>query len=227
MATAQNICDRAYQKIGLVSPTGDESTLAFDALNDMVSAWGTRFLVPYNVRESFDLVVGTAEYTVGSGGDFDTVRPMLINSAYLVNSEGHSYSLQVISGIDYNRIGSKTQEGRPTEVYYINEYSLVKAIFNKEADAVYTVHFEFTKNFTEFATIGATVALPNEYKEALIYNLAIKLAEDNSIDLPASVNRTAINDLILLERLLAANKMPPKVIFDFSGGGSYDIENDC
>lgn len=227
MTTAQNICDRAYQKIGLSSPTVSESTLAFNALNDMVSAWGTRFVVPYNTRESFPLVVGTAEYTIGTGGGFNTVRPMLINNAYLVNSEGHSYPLRVISGIDYNRIGSKTQEGRPTEVYYINEYALVKVIFNKEADAVYTVHFEFTKNFTEFATIGATVVLPNEYKEALIYNLTIKLAEDNSIDLPASINRTATNGLILLERLLAANKIPPKAIFDFSGGGSYDIANDC
>lgn len=227
MATAQNICDRAYQKIGLSSPTSPESMLAFNALNDMISAWGTRFVIPYNVRESFDLVVGTAEYTIGSDGNFDTVRPMLINNAYLVNSENHSYPLRVISGIDYNRIGSKTQEGRPTTLYYINEYPLVKLIFNKEANAVYTVHFEFTKNFTEFATIGATVELPNEYREALVYNLTVKLAEDNSIDLPASVNRTATNNLILLERLLAANKTPPKAMFDFSGGGSYDIANDC
>jgi hypothetical protein len=227
MATAQNICDRAYQKIGLSDPTTIESTLAFNALNDMISAWGTRFLVPYNIRESFDLVVGTAEYTVGSGGNFDTVRPMLINNAYLVDSDDRSYPIQVIAGKDYNRIGSKTNEGRPTKVYYYNEYSLVKLFFNKETDVVYTVHFDFTKNFTEFATISSTVELPNEYKEALVYNLTIKLAEDNSIDLAASVNRTAANGLMLIERLLAANKMPPKVTFDFRGGELYNIENDC
>ena len=225
--TANDIIDAAYRKVRINAPSGDADANALESLNNMISAWGTRFAVPCNVREGFDLIVGTAEYTIGSGGDFDTVRPMLINSAYLVNPDGHSYPLQVISGKDYNRIGSKTQDGRPTKVYYINEYSLVKVIFNKEADAVYTVHFDFIKNFTEFATIGAAVVLPNEYKEALIYNLAIKLAEDNSVELPASVNRTARNSLILLERLLAANKIPPKAMFDFSGGGSYDIENNC
>ena len=225
--TANDIIDAAYRKIRINAPSGDADANAFEALNNMISAWGTRFATPCNVRESFNLVVGTAEYTIGSGGNFDTARPMLINNAYLVNPDGHSYPLQVISGVDYNRIGSKTQEGRPAKVYYINEYLLVKVIFNKEADAVYTVHFDFIKNFTEFATIGTAVALPNEYKEALVYNLAIKLAEDNSVELAASVNRTAGNSLVLLERLLAANKIPPKAMFDFNGGGPYDIENNC
>jgi hypothetical protein len=226
MANAQNICDRAYQKIGLASPTTAEDTLAFNALNDMISAWGAKFLVPYHTRESFALVVGQAEYTVGSGGNFDTVRPMLIKSAYLVDSDDYSYPLTVVSAIDYNRIGRKTQEGRPTKLYYINEYSLVKLIFNKETDEVYTVYLDFLKNFTAFATIGATIALPSEYIEALIYNLAIKLAEDNSIELPASVSRTAANSLILISRLLAANQLPPKVLFDFGSGSRYDITYD-
>lgn len=224
--TAQNICDRAYRKIGLADPTIAESTLAFNALNDMVSMWGTVFIVPYHIKESFDLIVGQASYTVGSGGDFDTVRPMLVRSAYLVNSDDYSYPLRVISNIDYNRIGLKTAEGRPTKVYYVNEYPLVKLIFNKETDTVYTVYLDFKKNFTEFAAIGSTVELPNEYKEALVYNLTIKLAEDNSVELPASVGRTAGSSLIALSRLLAANEMPPKARFDFGGSAIYDIEND-
>ncbi|MCK4830393.1 hypothetical protein KA005_82510, partial [bacterium] len=125
MATGQNICDRAYLKIGLKSPTTVESTLAFNALNDMISSWGTRFVVPYRTKESFTMVVGQAEYTVGSGGDFDTVRPMSIRSAYLVDSDDYTYPLAIIADTDYNRIGIKTLDGRPTKSYYINEYSLV------------------------------------------------------------------------------------------------------
>ena len=226
MATGQNICDRAYQKIGLATPTGAESTLAFTALNDMISSWGTRFVFPYRTKESFDLVVGQAEYTIGSGGDFDTTRPMSIRSAYLVDSDDYTYLLDIIADIDYNRIGIKTSDGRPTKVYYINEYSLVKVVFDKETDVAYTVYFDFTKNFTEFAAIGDAISLPNEYKEALIYNLAIKLAEDNSIDLPASIPRNAMNSLILLGRLLASNKKPPVATFDFNDGVLSDITCD-
>ena len=226
--TAQNICDRAYRKIGLSSPSAAESTLAFESLNDMISLWGTIFLVPYRTRENLVLTVDQAEYTIGKEGteDFDTIRPMRIRSVYLTDSDDYSYSVKVISDIDYNKIASKTLSGRPTKVYYINEYPSAKIIFNKETDIAYTAHFEFWKNFTEFAAITTEVSFPNEYKDAMVYNLAVRLAEDNSIELPRSVGRYATSSLVLIKRLLASNRRVPRATFDFADGSIYDIETD-
>lgn len=224
--TAQNICDRGYRKVGIASPTGAESTLAFESLNDMISLWGANFLVPYRVRERFDLVVGTRNYTIGDGGDFNTIRPIRLTNITLRDSDNYNHPVAFISGREWDAIRYKENSGRPTKAYYKTEYPFGKIRFNKKSDATYKAYICSWKNFTEFAALDTEVVLPNEYKDALVYNLAVRLGEDNSIELPASVARHAMNSLVLLGRLLASNRKVPKVTFDFNGGGLYDIVTD-
>ena len=223
MAIVNDITDAAYVKCGIRSPDTTDDTEALLALNNMIGSWSADIIIPVVTRESFNLVVGQAEYTIGSGGDFDTVRPMSIVNAYLETSDGYSYSLKLIAAKDYNKVGTKTLEGRPKSLYFIPEYSLAKIIFNKEADEIYTAYFEFIKHLTEFAAIGTTVALPNEYKEALVYNLAIRLAENNSIELSQSVLALAQTTYLTLSRQTAINKMPPIARFDFGTGTPSNI----
>lgn len=229
MATTVNdLTDAAYLKCGLRSPTLDEDTIALDTLNNMLSLWGADFLTPYVTRESFDLIIGQAEYTIGSGAayDFDTVRPISIANVYLESSDGYSYSVIAMGPKEYNRIGRKAQDGRPTKVYYVPEYPIGKLIFNKETDVVYTAYFEFWKAITEFEAKTSTVSLPLELKEAIIYNLAIRLAENNAIDLPRSVITLAVHTYNLISRLSSINQKQPPAVFDFSGGPTYNIITD-
>jgi hypothetical protein len=223
MAIAQDIIDAAYRKIGLKDPSVTDRTTALTMLNNMISAWGLHFLLPCLTRESFDLVIGQAEYTIGSGGDFDTVRPLSLNNIYLVNSDDYSFSVDVYGTKDYGRVRNKTLRGRPTKVYFIPEYSLAKLIFDKETDVVYTAYFEFNKNFTELAAVGTTIDLPSEYREAMIYNLAIRLAEDESIMLPQSVLQTAATTLVDISWHNALNRKPGKTKLDLASGSDYNI----
>ncbi|MGB2809466.1 MAG: hypothetical protein WBC22_17120 [Sedimentisphaerales bacterium] len=223
MATANTITDGAYRKIGINDPTSDQDDEALEDLNNMLSMWGIDFLVPYVTRESLALTIGDAEYTVGSGGDLDTVRPVSIQNCYLVDSEGYSYPVKVRSAADYNRVSFKTSEGRPRNLYFIPEYTLAKIIFHKEPEQAYTAYFEFWKNFTEFAALTTTFEFPNEYKEAMVYNLAIKLGENNTIAVPASVIETARESKFLISRLNAVNEPPPIAQFDFGGGSPSNI----
>jgi len=223
--TAQTIIDAAYRKVGLTDPTSTQDDNGLEALNNMISLWGIDFLVPYVTRESLTLTAGTAEYTVGSGGDLDTVRPVSILSCYLTDSDNLSSEVRIFGAADYNHITSKTLEGRPSRLYYIPEYTLAKIIFNKEANAAYTAYFEFQKNFTEFAALGTSFSFPNEYKEAMVYNLAIKLAEEETVEVPPSVFNTADTSLGLISRLNAVNRPPPKTKFDFCGT-PYNITTD-
>jgi len=224
MATANTITDAAYKKCGILSPDDTQDADALEALNNMVSAWGLEHLSPYKTRENFPLVSGTAEYTIGDGGDFDTVRPIRILNCYLTDSSGYSYPVGIsLSAKDYNRINLKTAESRPTKLYFLTEYPLAKIIFNYEADAVYTAYFEFEKQITEFAALTTTVTLPNEYKEALIYNLAVKLAEDDSIQLPPSVTEAAGALKFLISRMLDVNRSTPISRFEMNGYSSLNI----
>jgi hypothetical protein len=228
MTTANDLTDAAYRRCGILSPTSTEDSDALLALNNMLSLWGADFLVPVVERESLALVVGQPEYTIGPGGDLDTVRPIKIDNAYLTDSNGYSYPLKEMSATEYNNISLKTQDSRPTKYYYIPAETLAKVIFNYEPDTIYTVYFEFWKNFTEFAALTTTLTLPNEYKEAIISNLSIILAEENSIDLPRSLYARANASLNLVSRLTTIARIPPKVKLEpIVGAGSlYNIVTD-
>lgn len=223
--TVNEITDAAYRKCGIADPTTLQDTNVLIALNNMIGSWGNEFVVPVVTRESLTLTSGTASYTIGSGGDLDTTVPMRIDNAYLTDSDGYSYQMKEMSAKDYNDIGSKTLEGRPYKFYFIPSASLATVIFNKEADATYTVYFEFWKNFTEYSLITANLSLPNQYKEPLVDNLAIRLAEDLTVALPPSVYARAQKGLTLIERWSAITRRPPLARFDFSGG-TYNIATD-
>lgn len=223
MSTVNEITDAAYLKCGIRSPGITEDAEALEALNNMVGSWSADIVIPVVTRENFDMVIGQAEYTIGSGGNFDTVRPISIANAYLKDSDGYSYSLKLIAAKDYNKIGTKTLEGKPESLYFIPEYPLGKIIFNKEAEEIYTIYFEFVKHLTEFANISATVSLPNEYKEALVYSLAIRLAENNSIELSRTIIEIAQITYSVISRLAVINRMPPVARFDFGSGAPSNI----
>ncbi len=79
----------ALRKIGAYAPgetpSPTEITNGVSAANDLIDDWATQDLtVSYKVRELFDLVVGQQTYSIGAGGDFDTVRPQAIDAAAIL-----------------------------------------------------------------------------------------------------------------------------------------------
>lgn len=222
--TAGDLITAAFVKAGIGSPTVAQTATALISLNNMLSSWGSEFLVPVVTREDLTLSDGTAEYTIGSGGDLDTVRPIKIVNGYLKDSDGYDSSLSPMSAAEYNDISLKTREGRPTKYYFIPAETLAIVIFNCEADAAYTASFEFWKNFTEFAATTTAVTLPPEYKEAAVLNLAISICEDFDRAVSKTVYARAKDTKDALSAENASTRAVPVATFDFRGGGSYDIE---
>src|SRR3990170_4964206 len=182
MATAQNIIDAAYNKIGHLNITSGDSDKALVSLNNMLGTWGIDgLLVPYRTSENFPLVVGQSSYTIGSSGNFNTVRPLEIITAYIRDSSSVDYILDPISQKQYAELSNKTADGRPTRFYYDPQYSLGKIYFDTEPASVETLYLISEKAITELATLATTVSLPDFYKESLVFNLAVRLALDKSI----------------------------------------------
>lgn len=223
MATVQQLVDAAWRKIGFRDNVAADDAEALTALNNMVSDWGLEFLAPYRVRETFTVTSSTGSYTFGSGGTMDSARPNLIVSCSLKNSDGYTTPLETINGKEYEDIYYKAQSGRPEQIYYIPEYPLGKVIFDRTPDATYTLEIESEKHITEFTALTDTVLLPNEYKQALIYNLALALAEDKGVQLPQTVLKTAEDGKYLISRLISANNPPPEAKFDFATREAFDI----
>ena len=185
-------------------------------------------LPPVVTSETKTLTIVDYKYTIGSGGDWDTVRPLKVIDCYLRDSDGTDYPVKIMSSIDYNRISDKNASARPTGLYFLPEYPLAKIIFDAVPNYAYNAYFEFLKNFTEFATTATSVTLPEEYKEALVYNLAVSLGEDWDRVVGKTVYAQAMRTREVIDRLRASNQPIPEARFDDMLQGNYcsDIKND-
>lgn len=224
MATASDLITAAFYKVGIEVPTSAQTDAALVSLNNMISLLGVD-MPPYCVTaEAFTMVVADKEYTIGSGGQWDTVRPERVLSCYLRDGDNFDYPVKVMASKDYNELSNKSLTARPTQLYFLPEYPLAKIIFNASPDYAYSAYFEFVKNFTEFATVGTTVSLPNEYKEAFVYNLAVSLGEDWDRIVPKSLYAQAERTREVVSWFNATKRPAPRAKFDFYGIGGGDIE---
>ena len=160
------------------------------------------------------MTIGDAEYTIGSSGNFDTTRPLKIESAFLRDSSSYDYPLKIISAQDYNSIFSKSMTSAPTSLYYQPEYTLGKIILDYAPEQAYDLHMDMWVNFTEFAALSTSFALPNEYKAFFVYNLAVSLAEDWDRNVSKTLYAMAKESKEVIERLNASVKPVPIAKFD-------------
>lgn len=221
--TANDIITAAFGKIQVNTFTTAQADSALINLNNLVSLLGADQMMYSVTSESFTAVVADTTYTIGSGADWDTVRPNRIVSCYIRDAEDFDWPVKVMSGSDYNRLSNKAFSARPSELYFLPEYPSAKVIFNYAPDYAYTVYLESWKNFTEFATTATTVTLPDEYKEALVYNLAVSLGEDWGRELGKVTFAKAEQYKEIIARLNASQRAVPRAKFDFAGmGGTGD-----
>ncbi len=207
-ATAQQITDQAFDKIGLTTPTAEDSSDALDNLNSMLSSWSAEgIIVPFRTRESFSLVAGQNSRTIGSGANFDTTRPLEIISMYIRDSSDIDHYLFPISNNQYSEIASKLSSQRPTHYYYDPQFANGTIYFNSKPDTVETVYIISDKSIPELALLTTTVSLPDYYKEALVYNLAIRLAAGKNITLPNTVISIAQRSWSTIENMVAKDKI--------------------
>ena len=187
----------ALKKVGNVNPKVSEKNEALAALNAMIKSWSVEgLLVPYVTRENFALIVGQSSYTIGSAGNFNTTRPLEITGAYIRDTNNNDIPLNVHMTLsEYNSIGDKKADSRPTKLCYLKEYPLGKILFNYEPTDAETLYLDSLKVISSFALLTTEVSLSGEYEEALIFNLALRLAPDYDFKLDPLVIAIANNSL--------------------------------
>lgn len=214
MGTAANIISESFEIAGIASPTAAQNASAFKSLNYLLSTLHLEHLVYAVVSESFTLTEEDPEYTIGSGGDFDTARPMKIENCFIRDSENDDFQIAIMSANEYSRIHQKDNVARPERLYFLPEYPLAKIIFNCHPDAEYSAYFEFLKPATQFAASSDTLLMPVEYEDFLIYANAIRIAEKWDRQLAKTVYEHLEDTKFTIERLVASYKGVPEARFD-------------
>lgn len=184
MATANDIIKRALRQINVLavseSPSGDESASALSTLNDMLASWANDQLMTYQrVNRSKALTSGTGQYTIGSGGDWNTTRPLRIAKAFVRDSNGYDTELGILNNDQWSRVWDKDLESTyPVYLYYRPNYPLGEINVWPEPGTGITLHIEVWDQFTAFSALTTTVSLPPGYERMLSLGLALELAAE-------------------------------------------------
>lgn len=186
--TAQAIIEAAYRKNAIMTTSATQLNNGLTDLQNMLSSWSAEgLIVPSLVTENFTLITGQMTYTIGSGGDMDTVRPNSIMNAYIRISD-NDYPVDVrMTRSQWVQILNKTHEEQPRRLYYDSAYPLGKIRFDVEAKTTYDFWLVSEKPLTNPTALATTFSVPLEFNNAMIYNLAITLAPDNDNKLPPEV----------------------------------------
>ena len=231
MPTVQTVIIAAYRKTGQIITATDTTDLntGLEELNYMLNSWSAENLsIPSITQENFNLTIGQNSYTVGSSGDFNTVRPNIITSAYIKHNS-NDYPVNPMSEQEYNDIVTKATQTRPTKFYFLPSYSLAKIFFNYTPDSAYAFYFDSLKFITNVSTLSQTLSLPPEYEEAIIYNLAIRLASNILLSLSPVIYAIANDSKEKISKLHTQQLQVPKSKFDdalIGNAGIYNIASD-
>lgn len=184
MATVQAaIVNRALRLIGQIgsgaSPTTDESTDALTACNGMLDAWRTEGLMCYALREeSLTLASGQVSRTIGPSGNLDTVRPLDIEAAWIVDSSNVSHGVRMLTDAQYAAIPDKTTSGDwPTKANYKASMPTGTIVLWPVPNSTRTMKLLTKVPFSALALVD-TLAVPPGYEEAIVYNLAVRIAPE-------------------------------------------------
>lgn len=208
--TTGDLINSAARLIGVLasgeSLASSESNDALTALNQMVDTWSNENLLIYaKTQETFTFTAGKQTYTMGTGGDLNTTRSMKIeNSIVQIPNGATTFDLQmdIINQDQWASISTKsTQSTIPLWLYQQGTYPLDTLYVWPVPQSAYNWVLWSWKPLSTFASLTATVDLPQGYAKALRYNLAVELAPEYGRALDPVVVEQAAESKATLKRM--------------------------
>lgn len=182
--TAQTLIEDA---LGLTNSVGTDQTLTADEVsdclrvfNDVLEDWSTQKLAVYGqADQTFNTVANQATYTIGSGGNWSTVRPVRIEEPAYATVSGVTFPYISINQQDYNLIPYKTQAGggtnTPQYYLYVNEYPLGLITLWPVPNAVIPITWSIDRILTAVSSAATSISFPPGYAKAFKYELGCEL----------------------------------------------------
>jgi hypothetical protein len=230
----------AYRIAGItkrarIGPSEDMYAEAIPELNRMIGGWNCARPNIFTIRiDNFALVSGQKVYTIGDGADFDMPRPQAIQQGVIILSStdtGGAVRMPPMYQMDVNEWAAialqNISNGIPLGFYYDSSYDTEtgygRIYLWPQTSLAYMVEWYTWRSIPTFETEGDQVALPPGYQDAIVYNLAARLAALNP-----EMAKMAPESYAIGRRALAAiqskNGITPKMVSDYpsKGGAHYD-----
>lgn len=235
--TPSGIISRAQLISGVLgvgeTASAEDTNTAQAFLQDIVNQWQRKRWLIFSLLDLFVLSTGAESYTVGPGGDIDTIRPDRLEAAYLrqnVPSQPSpvDYPLDILqSREDYSRIPLKKLGSFAQRIFYDSAYPLGSIFAWPIPNAnIYEVHIIVKNQLDPIASLPQTLQLPPEYEAALVYNLAVRLRVAYQLPVDPGIVGLATDALNLIRN---ANAQIPRLTLPgrlTRPGGKYNIFGD-
>lgn len=204
----------------------DEITDLFSRLNRMISAWSNDGALIYaDTQITHTLTVNDGDYTIGSGADINTTRPMKIKTAFIRNSN-HDYPVEIVDEYKFNRVHNKAvQSTYPEYLYYRTGFPTGTVNLWPKPSQANTLYMDVTVPLTAFSTLSETISLPPGYEEAIEYNFLKRIAGSYGVVMTPEQREIADDSLADIRRVnMSNNKFESEPCTPFQGGGYFDID---
>lgn len=213
--STQDIIKRALRLIGVLASgeplPADQLSDGLEAFNDMLDSWNTEKLIIWVLaRNTFTLTVGTNPHEIGPGSAvLNAPRPNRIEQGQAWITGGslgtNETELEVLTLAQWNSERVPDNSGIPSELYYETIFPAAKIWFDVKPSAAYTLVLWLEQMLHQVFSDGTTteLSLPPGYKEAIVHNLAIKLAPEYGKQAPPEVINAAVEAKASIKRLNA------------------------
>ncbi len=211
----------SLRKIGAIAP--GESMDAADAEdglaegNRMLASWSNDGLLIHAITAETPLTLTASDATVtmGAAGDIAT-RPLVIERALIRDGTLDLPPLRLLTLDEYAAIPIKSlQSTYPTSLYDDGGYPQRTLMLWPVPSAAMSLVLFTLRALTSITTLDTVVSLPPGYDDALIYNLAIRLAPEYgravsdeiaalAMDTKAAIKRTNHRQSILIPDAIPA-----------------------
>ncbi len=215
--------------------SAEDSNDALTKANWMIGQWNRKRWLVFRTLDASVVATGALTYSIGIGGDINAARPdqleggfirQLVNGGNPTNLVDYPISL-ITAREDYNRIALKTLTPFPQYYFYDPTFPLGTLYpWPVPQASIYEIHVSLKAELTTFGGLTDTIELPPEYFEAILYNLAVRLAPSYGLEAPMTVKALANASLatvrganMQIKRALLPAAVLPR-------GSSYNVYSD-
>ena len=196
MATGKTILKGALRvlnvKASVDSLSSEELNDGKESLNQLIESWSNEKLMqPALVEITHTLTASDGQYSIGSGGDIDTTRPLHIESAVL-RKDNHDYRMDMMESREWSSLFRKTTVTPiPRKIYYRESYPLGEINLYPVPTEANILVMQVWTQITAISNMDTTLTLPPGYERALKYNLAMDIAPEDGKQATQDIARIA------------------------------------
>lgn len=224
MATiAMSIIRSAFTHLGVFNPSqpvpDNDGRVALDALNRLINTWqAQRLALPQEALYEYPLTVGKQAYTVGPASPVDFIqnRPDVAFRASIVpqvTATGtYERPIPVLSVQEWQAEPFKDLSGTfPLKVYYDRTVPNGTLYYWPTPTTSCRTRLYVPTAINTFSDVADNQDLPPAYEEALIYNLALRLALPYGRPVDPMLAKFAADSVYVLKRM---NSMLEDLVID-------------